>query len=288
VVVRFGAWQELAIGVADGFPFLALVEDRRQVAGSFGDFWPCVKAQVGHRLVSTIGGQHCPRCHLDGSAVHDGVLRGLCVGFGDPVAAGLVALAGLCRLKLVQDQLVARPLAMPSEQTLLVVVPLVSANDMPRVRPLDQVPEPGSRARRTMPPASGSRAKPTSACGLGVEQAQVEDRGEQARRLGRQAGEELRRNRGRRGLRSAARSVHHGHLASCWGARVQIPSGIREPGEEAASCARRELMEETGCDIRSLEHLVGFYPSPGVSNEFVDLFLETEFVRVGCPQPEGD
>jgi ADP-ribose pyrophosphatase len=47
-------------------------------------------------------------------------------------------------------------------------------------------------------------------------------------------------------------------------------------------------MEETGYDIRSLEHLVGFYPSPGVSNEFVDLFLGTELVRVGCPQLEGE
>jgi hypothetical protein len=69
---------------------------------------------------------------------------------------------------------------------------------------------------------------------------------------------------------------------------LQIPSDIREPGEEAASCARRELIEETGYDVRSLEHLVGFYPSPGVSNEFVDLFLGTELVRVGSPQPEGE
>ncbi|HZU16179.1 MAG TPA: NUDIX hydrolase [Candidatus Dormibacteraeota bacterium] len=69
---------------------------------------------------------------------------------------------------------------------------------------------------------------------------------------------------------------------------LQIPSGIREPGEEAASCARRELIEETGYDVRSLEHLAGFYPSPGVSNEFVDLFLGTELVRVGSPQPEGE
>lgn len=68
---------------------------------------------------------------------------------------------------------------------------------------------------------------------------------------------------------------------------LQIPSGIREPNEEAASCARRELIEETGYDARHLEHLIGFYPSPGISDEFVDIFLGTELVRIGYPQPEG-
>ncbi|HZV52915.1 MAG TPA: NUDIX hydrolase [Candidatus Dormibacteraeota bacterium] len=69
---------------------------------------------------------------------------------------------------------------------------------------------------------------------------------------------------------------------------LQIPSGLREPGEEAEDCARRELMEETGFACQRLERLIGLFPSPGVSDEWLDVFLATDLHRVGSPLPEGE
>jgi ADP-ribose pyrophosphatase len=55
---------------------------------------------------------------------------------------------------------------------------------------------------------------------------------------------------------------------------TEIPAGLLDrEGEDAQSCAARELFEETGFCHASLEHLAGFHPSAGHSAEFVHLFL---------------
>jgi ADP-ribose pyrophosphatase len=54
---------------------------------------------------------------------------------------------------------------------------------------------------------------------------------------------------------------------------VEIPAGKLEKGEEPASCARRELEEETGYGCGSLEWLTSFYTSPGFSDEIVHIYL---------------
>ena len=55
---------------------------------------------------------------------------------------------------------------------------------------------------------------------------------------------------------------------------TEIPAGLLDrEGEDAQSCAARELFEETGFRHASLEHLAGFHPSAGHSAEFVHLFL---------------
>ncbi|AZU63222.1 NUDIX hydrolase [Neobacillus mesonae] len=54
---------------------------------------------------------------------------------------------------------------------------------------------------------------------------------------------------------------------------VEIPAGKLEKGEEPASCARRELEEETGYVCESLEPLLSFYTSPGFADEIVHVFL---------------
>jgi 8-oxo-dGTP pyrophosphatase MutT (NUDIX family) len=61
------------------------------------------------------------------------------------------------------------------------------------------------------------------------------------------------------------------------GARRQIeeiPAGLLDvEGEDPASCAARELFEETGFRHTSLEPLATFHTSPGSSSELVHLFV---------------
>ena len=56
---------------------------------------------------------------------------------------------------------------------------------------------------------------------------------------------------------------------------LEIPAGRLHPGEDPAECGRRELAEETGLSPRALTPLGRFYPSPGVFDEVIHLFLGT-------------
>jgi ADP-ribose pyrophosphatase len=65
---------------------------------------------------------------------------------------------------------------------------------------------------------------------------------------------------------------------------TEIPAGLLDrEGEDAQTCAARELFEETGFRHVSLEHLAGFHPSAGHSAEFVHLFLART-----RSEPEGE
>lgn len=59
----------------------------------------------------------------------------------------------------------------------------------------------------------------------------------------------------------------------------EIPAGTRDPGESAADCAARELVEETGWRAGRLERLGAITPLPGYCDERVVLFLATELVK---------
>ncbi|ROR94755.1 ADP-ribose pyrophosphatase [Sinobacterium caligoides] len=52
----------------------------------------------------------------------------------------------------------------------------------------------------------------------------------------------------------------------------EVVAGIIEPGETAEAVARRESEEEAGCVIGELEHIAGYYPSPGACSEYIELF----------------
>lgn len=67
----------------------------------------------------------------------------------------------------------------------------------------------------------------------------------------------------------------------------EIPAGVLEPGEPAAACARRELLEETGAEASSIEHLTTVYTTPGFTDEQIHLFLATG-ITVGEPKHEVD
>jgi nudix-type nucleoside diphosphatase (YffH/AdpP family) len=52
---------------------------------------------------------------------------------------------------------------------------------------------------------------------------------------------------------------------------IEMPAGIRDNNEDVETCARREVMEETGYGLLSLEKIGSFYASPGYTNEKIDL-----------------
>lgn len=55
---------------------------------------------------------------------------------------------------------------------------------------------------------------------------------------------------------------------------LELPAGLRDTdGEDAVVTAQRELLEEAGLEARSWEHLLGTYPSPGISSERLEVFL---------------
>jgi ADP-ribose pyrophosphatase len=54
---------------------------------------------------------------------------------------------------------------------------------------------------------------------------------------------------------------------------VEIVAGRVEPGETPAEAACRECMEEIGVEPSALIELLGYLPSPGISDEQIMLFL---------------
>lgn len=61
---------------------------------------------------------------------------------------------------------------------------------------------------------------------------------------------------------------------------LEIPAGKLNPGEDYASCAGRELTEETGYKAGNLKYLISFYTTPGFTNEQIHLFLATDLTLI--------
>jgi ADP-ribose pyrophosphatase len=53
---------------------------------------------------------------------------------------------------------------------------------------------------------------------------------------------------------------------------IETIAGIVDPDETPEESARREVEEETGLEITTLEHIATFYPSPGGSSERIFLY----------------
>jgi ADP-ribose pyrophosphatase len=68
---------------------------------------------------------------------------------------------------------------------------------------------------------------------------------------------------------------------------IEIPAGTREPGESPLDTARRELTEETGYSAAHFEELASYYPSPGVMDEQIWLYVARE-LSAGEPAREAN
>lgn len=72
----------------------------------------------------------------------------------------------------------------------------------------------------------------------------------------------------------------------------ELPAGTLEEGESPWSCARRELIEETGHEPRKLEKKVELFTSPGYSDEVLSLYKASALTKVSDPeainQPEDE
>lgn len=53
---------------------------------------------------------------------------------------------------------------------------------------------------------------------------------------------------------------------------LEIPAGKLEPDEEPLSCAKRELLEETGYTAKEWIHLHSMFTSPGFADEYIHLY----------------
>ena len=60
----------------------------------------------------------------------------------------------------------------------------------------------------------------------------------------------------------------------------EIPAGKLDAGEDGVTCARRELEEEAGCRAGRLESLGSMWPSPGFTDEKIDLFAAFDLEEV--------
>ncbi len=68
---------------------------------------------------------------------------------------------------------------------------------------------------------------------------------------------------------------------------LEAPAGKLEKGEDPLECAKRELLEETGCTARKLIKLGCIYSSPGFCNEKLHLYLALDLTK-GEASPDED
>jgi len=67
----------------------------------------------------------------------------------------------------------------------------------------------------------------------------------------------------------------------------EIPAGRLNAGESPEACARRELLEETGCSADKLSFLTSMFTTPGFTDERIHLFTASGLTQ-GMTQHEAD
>jgi ADP-ribose pyrophosphatase len=54
---------------------------------------------------------------------------------------------------------------------------------------------------------------------------------------------------------------------------MEIPMGMVDVGESPEQAARREAVEEAGCEVAELQNIASYYSSPGGTSEHITLFV---------------
>ena len=65
----------------------------------------------------------------------------------------------------------------------------------------------------------------------------------------------------------------------------ELPAGTLDPNESLATCAKRELIEETGLRAKKIIKMGQIYPVPGYSTEIIYIF-KAEGLTQGEAEPE--
>jgi ADP-ribose pyrophosphatase len=68
----------------------------------------------------------------------------------------------------------------------------------------------------------------------------------------------------------------------------EIPAGTLEDKEPPLTCARRELIEETGYRAGRIKKLLKFYTAPGFCNEVMHLFVAWDLKPAECKLDEDE
>lgn len=69
---------------------------------------------------------------------------------------------------------------------------------------------------------------------------------------------------------------------------IELPAGTLEPPEPPEQAAYRELQEETGYRAGTMRELHGFYLSPGILDERMQLFVAADLEAVGAAREPGE
>lgn len=54
---------------------------------------------------------------------------------------------------------------------------------------------------------------------------------------------------------------------------TELVAGMADPGELPETTARREAVEEAGCEVQELQKIFSYYPSPGCMSEFTTIYV---------------
>ncbi|MFI6098282.1 NUDIX hydrolase [Lentzea sp. NPDC051213] len=75
----------------------------------------------------------------------------------------------------------------------------------------------------------------------------------------------------------------HRFTTGAWG--WEIPAGRLEAGEAVETAAIRETEEETGYRVGTIEPLITFNPLNGISSTTTHIFVGTDAIKTGEPDP---